>query len=281
MSPELAAEYEEELKRAEDILKLIEYVRDKGSVYMTMVEGIEGNHDRNFLSFAQELIQLFFRNQTQILTLYEKNIDDRLAKVSKEFASLRNGLPSITSLDKKLLDYFGTVIRGSLKTNYYYSTLSSLLSTLESLANGVVSEAVQCCHWTSKWKFSCFCRKKYCTSYSSVYGNQRAEASVFMGIKAMLVEMPSKIMRDCETFMRNTSSIISNPSMGIIEKFETIKGNFQVLQSYDFQPYIKTVADRIKEVENLYSKACSSKNNLNSYLSNLKSLKSLFDGFNN
>ena len=60
VSPDLAAKYEEELKRAEDILKLIEYVRDKSSVYMTMMEGIEGNHDKNFLSFSQELIRLFF-----------------------------------------------------------------------------------------------------------------------------------------------------------------------------------------------------------------------------
>ena len=81
--------------------------------------------------------------------------------------------------------------------------------------------------------------------------------------------------------MRNASSIISNPSMSIIEKFETIKGNFLLLQPYNFQPYINAVADRIKEVEDLYSKACSDKSNLYSYLSNLKSLKSLFDGFNN
>ena len=40
ISPDLASEYEEEQKKAADILKLIDYVKDKSSMYMTMVEGI-------------------------------------------------------------------------------------------------------------------------------------------------------------------------------------------------------------------------------------------------
>ena len=40
ISPDLASGYEEELKKAADILKLIDYVKDKSSMYMTMVEGI-------------------------------------------------------------------------------------------------------------------------------------------------------------------------------------------------------------------------------------------------
>ena len=56
----------------------------------------------------------------------------------------------MTNVDNKITNYFRTIISSSLNRNYYYTQLSSLLSTLTNYANGVKNEAKDCCKWEKK-----------------------------------------------------------------------------------------------------------------------------------
>ena len=126
----------------------------------------------------------------------------------------------MTNVDNKVNNYFRTIISSSLNRNYYYTQLSSLLSTLTNYANGVSSEATDCCQYKKKgiWPF----RKTYCATHNSQRPNQLAEKNYFEALKNEISQMSDKIMRDVHTFMYKTSQILSNSSMGIIEKINKI-----------------------------------------------------------
>ena len=83
--------------------------------------------------------------------------------------------------------------------------------------------------------------------------------------------------------MKSTSQILSNSSMGIVEKTKKIEGNYQLIKSYNVDDYIKKITERKDKAINIRNLACTdgSFSNLAAYIANLKSLESLFVDFRN
>ena len=74
--------------------------------------------------------------------------------------------------------------------------------------------------------------------------------------------------------MKSTSQILSNSSMGIVEKTKKIEGNYQLIKSYNVDDYIKKITERKDKAINIRSLACTDRSfsNLDAYIANLKSL---------
>ena len=110
-----------------------------------MLESINSGNKEDMIGFIGGTIQLFFDNQTSIVSPIFSNISTRISQVQNQINNIKSNLMSFSPMDTKIINYFNTLINNNLKTTGYSNKFTEILDLLSTSASGIDGEKGDCC----------------------------------------------------------------------------------------------------------------------------------------